>query len=336
MFLASPERAFRIGLTVEGEAHTILREKVDPVENKQVWEGFPPIFWRHPLTGTKPGATVLAYAVPIPPPDFLAGDAAGAGPGADEAALRRREAFERDNPLLALHNLGAGRVLFLGFDGTWRLRYRVGDTFHHRFWGQVMRWATANKLPAGTDFVRIGTDRTRYPAGEPVQVRAKIVRADYTPVRSDNVAVKIVSTDGKTLRQPLKYVEGSSGLYEAEVRGLTGGSYRVELDAPAAEPMLASEGIKTVWTQFSVDPAFPVETVDLAPDRGLMSRLASLSRGILAGPADADRVLDALGPGTVIEHERHEYVLWDSWPLWLGMVLLATAEWILRKKVGLT
>jgi hypothetical protein len=340
IFLASPERVFRIGLTVEGRAHTILREKVDPTENVQVWQSFPPIFWRHAVTATKPGATVLAYAVPIPPPDFLKPAASEAGGNApkdgDDATLRRREAFERENPLLALHNVAAGRVLFLGFDSTWRLRYGLGDTYHHRLWGQILRWATANKLLAGTDFVRIGTDRTRYPTGQPVQVRAKILRTDYSPVQSDTVAVKILSTDGKTLRQPLKYTESSNGMYEAEVKGLPGGTYRVELDAPAAQPMLASEGLQTVWTQFSVDPAFLVETAELAPDRGLMSQLAALSRGIVAEPADAARVLDALGPGTVVEYERHEYVLWNSWPLWLAMILLASAEWILRKKVGLT
>jgi hypothetical protein len=340
VFLASPERVFRIGLTVEGQAHTILHEKVDPTENVQVWQSFPPIFWRHAVTATKPGATVLAYAVPIPPPDFLKPAASEAGGNApkdgDEATLRRREAFERENALLALHNVAAGRVLFLGFDSTWRLRYGVGDTYHHRLWGQILRWATANKLLAGTDFVRIGTDRTRYPTGQPVQVRAKILRTDYSPVQSDTVAVKILSTDGKTLRQPLKYTESSNGMYEAEVKGLPGGTYRVELDAPAAQPMLASEGLQTVWTQFSVDPVFLVETAELATDRGLMSQLATLSQGIVAEPADAARVLDALGPGTVVEYERHEYVLWNSWPLWLAMILLASAEWILRKKVGLT
>ena len=340
LFLASPERVFRIGLTVEGQAHTILREKVDPTENLQVWQSFPPTFWRHAVTATKPGATVLAYAVPVPPPDFLEAAAPETGDNAsknaEDATLRRRKAFERENPLLAIQNVAAGRVLFLGFDSTWRLRFSEGDTYHHRLWGQILRWATANKLPAGTDFVRIGTDRTRYPTGEAIQVRAKILRTDYSPVQSDTVAVKILSTDGKTFRQPLKYVESSSGMYEAEVKGLLGGTYRVELDAPAAQPMLASEGLQTVWTQFSVDPAFLVETAELAPDRGLMSQLATLSQGIVAEPADAARVLDALGPGTVVKYERHEYVLWNSWPLWLAMILLASAEWILRKKVGLT
>jgi len=340
LFLASPERVFRIGLTVEGQAHTILREKVDPTENLQVWQSFPPTFWRHAVTATKPGATVLAYAVPVPPPDFLEAAAPETGDNAsknaEDATLRRRKAFERENPLLAIQNVAAGRVLFLGFDSTWRLRFSEGDTYHHRLWGQILRWATANKLPAGTDFVRIGTDRTRYPTGEAIQVRAKILRTDYSPVQSDTVAVKILSTDGKTFRQPLKYVESSSGMYEAEVKGLLGGTYRVELDAPAAQPMLASEGLQTVWTQFSVDPAFLVETAELAPDRGLLSQLATLSQGIVAEPADAARVLDTLGPGTVVKYERHEYVLWNSWPLWLAMILLASAEWILRKKVGLT
>ncbi|MBE3070826.1 MAG: hypothetical protein IMZ66_11385, partial [Planctomycetes bacterium] len=74
---------------------------------------------------------------------------------------------------------------------------------------------------------------------------------------------------------------------------------------------------------------------ELAPDRGLLGRLATLTGGTVADPAGARRVLDALGPVTEVEVERHEYVLWDSWPLLVLIVALATAEWLLRKKVGL-
>ena len=46
----------------------------------------------------------------------------------------------RDTGIFVEQNYGFGRVLFVGIDSTWRWRYRVGDTYHHRFWGQLVRW----------------------------------------------------------------------------------------------------------------------------------------------------------------------------------------------------
>ena len=49
--------------------------------------------------------------------------------------------------------------------------YKVGDTYHHRLWAQIMRWATAGRLPAGTEHVKLGSDRVRYRAGERITLR---------------------------------------------------------------------------------------------------------------------------------------------------------------------
>ncbi len=84
-----------------------------------------------------------------------------------------RQEFEKNHALVVAQHVGMGQVLFIGFDSTWRMRYRVGDTYHHKFWGQVMRWATASKLPAGTNLVKLGTDRARYGPHENITARAK-------------------------------------------------------------------------------------------------------------------------------------------------------------------
>ena len=43
-------------------------------------------------------------------------------------------------PLLITSSAGNGKVLFMGTDGAWRWRRGVEDTYHYRFWGQVVRW----------------------------------------------------------------------------------------------------------------------------------------------------------------------------------------------------
>jgi hypothetical protein len=225
--------------------------------------------------------------------------------------------------------------MFLAFDQTWRLRYRIGDTYHHRFWGQVLRWATAGKLPSGTDTVKLGTDRSRYAPQAPVRVRAKIARKDFSPIVSDEVAVNVFEGDKLILTKKMQYLEHSPGLYDADLGELPGGAYRVELVAPAAKAVLEEDRVSSVSTEFTVDPSTPVEQAELVPDRGLLARMANLTGGAVTDPSRADRVLESLGPPSHVEVDRYEYVLWDSWPLLLLMVMVATGEWLLRKKGGL-
>ncbi len=328
---------YRIALTAAGQGHPVLFQNVDPEENLRIWRSVPEIYWRHPSVRAKEGTTVLAYAEPPSPPAFLrppppeeAGDEAAARTRDDQ---RRR--FELANALIAVHNVAAGRVMALAFDRSWRLRYRVGDTYHHRFWGQVMRWATASKLRAGTDFVKLGTDRIRYAPAEPVRVRAKIVQPDLAPVVSQSVAVRLFRGDRPVLRKRLEYRPDSPGMYEAKIEPLDSGTYRVELEAPEAEPILAADKVKKVVTEFSVDPVSSAEELELSADRGLLRRLASLSGGVVLEPHQADAVLAALGPKGLVRRQRRELRLWDSWPLLVLIVLLATVEWVMRKRVGL-
>ena len=229
-------------------------------------EGVPEIYWRHPSVAAKEGATVLAYAVPPMAPAFLpqrgASTVASDEPIGEDVVRQRRE-FERTHALIAYHNVAMGKVMCLAFDRTWRLRYRIGDTYHHRFWGQVLRWATANKLPAGTETVKLGTDRTRYAPQAPVRIQAKLANKDYTPIVSEDVAVKIFAGGEQKLRKPLQYVANSAGMYEADLGDLPSGTYRAELDAPAAQPVLAQDSVTTVSVEFSVDPATPAEQAEI-------------------------------------------------------------------------
>jgi hypothetical protein len=238
-----------------------------------------------------------------------------------------------------------GQVLFIGTDQSWRLRYRTGDTYHHKFWGQVLRWATAGKLPAGTDLVKIGTDRSRYAPHTRVQARAKIVKSDLSPFISDEVAVSVTSDGKLVLRKKLQYEHNSAGMYSADIGELPSGTYQVELDCPsiptpagAQAPQLPPSGpapAERIATEFSVDPSTPAEQIELAADSGLVGRIASLTGGCVVEPSAAREALASLRADTFVKHEPREFLIWDSWPLLALIILLATCEWLLRKKAGL-
>ncbi len=352
----SAEEVFRIALTQEGLRSVVMSQAVASEENREVWGTVPELYWRYPITEAKESATVLAYARPgVRKGDHLEFDPAPwnrPAPGragqkapattsmarlgeAREKELRRRLAFEREHALIVQQQVAMGRVLFLGFDRTWRFRYRIGDTVHHKFWGQVIRWATADKLSGGTTHVKIGTDRTRYRPGHDVVVRAKLVDEEFNALRSDDVHAVVYRRDEVVLRRTLAPREGSVGLYEGNLGELPGGSYRVELVAEVAKPLLAKKGLKAVSTQFSVDPAVPAEQTELGATRELPSQLAALSGGAVYDVADARELIGRLGEPSEVYEDHQQIVLWDSWGLLAVVVLLASAEWIIRKKVGL-
>jgi len=330
----SPDPQFRLALTADGQSSPIMRQKTDPAENLDVWRSIPPLFWRHAGASAKPGATVLAYALPANAPDFLR--AAEPGQNVTREAARLRGDYERQRALIALQNVSMGRVMMLSTDRTWRLRYRIGDAYHHKFWGQVVRWATANKLGAGGQFVRLGTDGMRYNTTDSIEVRAKLLRQDYSPVHTDDVFINVYRDKDLVLRRKLEAQPDSPGIYSTDLSGLPVGPYRVELDSPTVtRDLLPRDNLSRVESTFSVDRALSQEEAELTADRGLLGQLATLSGGLVAEPLQAGEIADLLGSRKIVEPERREFRLWNSWPLLVLVVLVAAAEWLLRKKEGL-
>lgn len=332
--LVGPEPSFHTALSQEGQEHVIMRLAVNPEENNKIWNELPPVYWRHPIRDTKPGATVLAYAVPNGAPAFLRPLSATEVPGED--VLKSRRQFERENALIVSHNFAHGKVMFMASDHSWRLRYRTGDTYHHKFWGQVLRWATADKIHFGTSLVKVGTDQARYAPDDNVRVRAKMVRPDYSPVTNANATVNILQGDKSILRKHMQFVPDSAGVYAADLGRLPEGQYRIELESDAlTEPGGDAKATAPVTAAFGVTRALPAELIELTADRGLLSRLASLTNGVAVEPTQAAAVLDRLGPPSLVQRERRQFDIWNSWPLLLLMIVLAGAEWALRKKVSL-
>ncbi len=328
-----PEEEYRLVLTSEGRDSPLLRLALDPEQNVALWNTMPDLFWRHAIQGLKPGATVLAYALPLLAPEFMRRPV----PTAEE--LERRRQFEKDHALIVTQPAGAGRVLFMAFDETWRFRYREGDLWHHKFWGQVQRWATADKLPFGSGGLRMGTDQWVYAPGAPVRVRVRAVQADFSPVAGLNIAVRCVrrgtgSSSDKPLRKTLSPEPGVPGSYAATLGAFPEGRYELTLD-PRSSRALSSLAGEPVTGEFAVQAGASAELINLAADRGLLQRMADLTGGGVADPPRTRDVLDTLAAPTLERIERRHHNLWTSWMVWSIIVGLGTLEWATRKRKGL-
>jgi hypothetical protein len=328
--LEAPEGEFRFSLTAEGRNTVFMRLDDDPAANLKAWSNVPNLRWRNGSLTAKSGATVLAYATP--PVQELDGRLALVP---DAEALLKQQKFERENTLLVKHQVGLGSVLMFGFDQTWRLRYKRGDQYYHKFWGQVLSWATADKIATGSTPLRIGTPHARNAAGSPVQVSARLAGANFMPVTNAAPHGVLWAGERKVSRFRLNYKEGSPGLYSAEIASLPAGRYRVELDTSGIPALAAAAPAGGVATEFSVVTGSDSEAVELAADRGVLTSLAGLSAGTVVEPAQLESIARRLGPAKVTTVDRRQIELWNSWLWYLLILALLSAEWLLRKKVRL-
>ncbi len=280
----------------------------DLAETRAAWSGLPRLPWA--LAGrAKPGATVLA------------------APAGDGGAA-----------VLAAMPYGLGKVLWVGTDATWRWRHRVGDALHHRFWGQVVRWASSGRLGAGNRLVRFGPASPRGRAGEGIKIQARIAEAVPDVGPDFLVAARVTAPGAKaaTAVVALRPVPGRPRLFEGVAPALPEGSYAIALDAPAlaGAPGSASAG-PIGEAALTIAPRETSERVELAADREPLDRLAAATAGRVFTPADAAEIPALLKARVRTRTRVEETLLWDH-PAGLALfVAIVGVEWTLRKRLGL-
>lgn len=317
---ASPDSAYYFKIASGAESHVIMQQSTNPRENDAVWQSLPQLHWRHPASKAKVGATVLAYA------------------GDTREAVGSQQ-NQRDRALILWHRFGAGRVMQLTFDQTWRLRYGIGDQHHHRFWGQVLRWSVQDRLAAGTEMVRLGTDRVLYRVGDTITVRARLLDKNRNVVDSNDTKVSIFLGDKLIQQTVLTSHSESKGMLTAKIDALNRpGKYRIELGGATVDRLLQAEG--QADESVSIDVAFEgsdpaTEMSDLVASVTVPSQLADWTGGTVVSPPEVAGVLERLGPKSTFHRERWTVPLWHQWPLIITFLLVAQAEWVLRKTTGL-
>lgn len=309
-------KGFMLNLTDEGRESTIFRLSPDDEENLKTWAGLPKLLWYAPVKEAKPGATVWAYA---------------ASEGQDEK-VATVASIRGDRAVVASHGYGLGRVFYVGTDETWRWRYKVADKYFHRFWGQVIQWATSAKLPVGTDRVKLGTDRYEYLDGEDIVVRARVLTPQMTPMPDAMVSATLVKKGDGTVVQKavLEYLATAGGHYEGKFLTVPTGSYVVKLSIPGMEKEL-----ETLESEVDVKDAPTRELVELAADALFCQDLAERSGGRAFTVDELGRVQESLRPLKWTRSFTGEIPLWDHWLLLVAFCAIITVEWVLRKRAGL-
>ena len=289
----------RLTLTPEGEAHPIMRIGGSPDETRKMWSALPALAASAPLGGPRPGATILALTT-----------APGGG------------VF----PVVAVQRYGQGRSMVFAGEASWRWKMMVASTdrTYEFFWRQAARWLSS----AAPDPVAIAVPDAPEP-GDAISIDVDARDAAFAPVPDATVDATLTAPGGATQPIKLRHADPASGRYTAALGPEQPGLYRIHAEARRGTTML---GAADRWMYVG---GADREFADPRLNEGFLRRVARNSGGRYVRAAEASRVpawLQATVPQNAAPERRD---LWhEPWAFAL-IVLLLSAEWILRRRWGL-
>ena len=294
-------RPTRLKLTASGQSATPLRLLSDPLENAALWQELQSPHWLAPIRPLA-GSQVLVEGV----------------------------YGERTLPAVVQRNYGAGKVIYTGFDETWRWRYEVADVYHAKIWNQLARHVGEQPYAVQDQFVKLDAGSPTYRPGERAEIRARLRDREGKPMFSAKIEAQLMRDGRKVATIPLEAGDNRSGSF----RGLTG-----SLEPGQYEVALAVQGMNDsdlrARAKFTVEAPLSIERRAVIMDEDLLKQMAQRATGRYYREEDIAKLIARLEPtsrGRIIVTET---ALWRSYWWFVPIMLLLTTEWLLRKRAGM-
>lgn len=291
--------------TESGAGHFLTQLSVDPAKSLERWKALPPLATIWSAGEPKPGADVLAVS--------------GGSPSV---------------PLLITQLYGSGRVALLATDSTWRWSLGGFGDEQRRFWRQLALW-TANRDQLREGELVVAMDNRRFAESDPVEFRVL-----YRP-REDETGEELllssetVTPDGERIANTLTADTSADGASWLGTFARTGteGDYRI---AATVRSKRTGAVLAESAGRFLVE-SFNPELDNPAASPATLTTIAQISGGGPITPEELPGLIDRLAQKkeNLVETREIRRTLYDTWPLFLGMIALLSAEWFLRRRWGL-
>jgi uncharacterized membrane protein len=320
---------FRARVPREEERHPIWRILDDPAQNRRALAMMPQFTGTNLIERLKPGATALAYSDrPMPGVGVM--------------------------PVFACEPYGKGRTFAMAPDTTvdWGTYFERdwgegGDNrYFRKFWRNVVTWLAENSGGSNRR-LRVQTDKIIYRPGEPIQVSAHAYDEQLEQTSRYRLVARLRPAAAAAAVPPLQEAALAPRVGDATYEGKLATPPLREVPVSVANPLapvrllaldiLAYDGDR-VAAQAALDVQVhddPEEFQDPRPDAARLEALAAASGGkVLHNADDLARLLSgyAAAPGEVVVQK---VPVWDSAALWLLLLGLLAAEWVVRRRRGL-
>jgi uncharacterized membrane protein len=292
----------RLELTLLGSNHWLTMLASDAKTNESVWRSLPGFQWHAAIHRARAGSEVLAVH------------------DTERGPLGRL-------PLLVTRNAGNGKVLYMGTDSAWKWRRGVEDTYHYRFWGQVVRWMAHQRHLSQDDGVRLFYTPTNPKRGDTVTFSAAILDKLGAPVGRANATLTLTAPDGSRDSVQLTPANSDWGVLSGKIQIRSGGTYQMELVADQTGRRLST----------SMDVSSPQTERTGAPAKhGTLREIAALTGGRSGTTQDLESILSAINLLPEQREIQTRLRLWCQPFLGTIIILLLSALWAGRKLCGLS
>lgn len=286
-------------LTPAGRDSLVTRLEEDTSKNFERWKKLPYLANYQDVGTPKPGATVLA--------DMIV-------PGRGRL------------PLLVTQNYGAGRTAVMATAGTWRwqMQQPLEDKTHEMFWQQLLRWLVADtrgRVSATTPEPVLLDD------GE-LKITARVRDLSYLPSGDATVEARIVGPEGISAVVDLHPDPSEAGGYTTEWTAPRPGGYAVEVIARRGEQELGRDAF-AFRREDGVAENFRQEQ-----NRELLEKLAEETGGRYWRPNELERLTREIEYSEAGLTVRETKDLWNMPVVFLALLGLRAAEWLLRRRWG--
>jgi hypothetical protein len=286
-----------VELTAAGSDSPITRLMDDPAKNIDRWKKLTYLMDYQEAGTAKPGAAVLIQMT---------------GP--------------RKLPLLVTQNYGRGRTAVMATSGTWRwqMSQPLGDPAHDLFWQQLLRWLV---LDSPGQVVVTAANHTLMDDGH-IELSANVRDKEYMPAPDAKVTAHLIGPNGISVMLDMTPAADNPGVFHAAWTADKPGSYLAEVTAQKGSEELGSD-------------TFPFERIDgvaenfhTLQNRDLLEKLATETGGRYWKADELSRLPSEISYSDAGISTRDIKELWNMPVVFLWLLLLMAAEWLLRRKWG--
>jgi uncharacterized membrane protein len=290
-----------VELTSDGMDSPITRLLDDPAKNSERWKKLTYLADYQDAGSPKPGAVVLA--------DLNVG--------------------HQKLPLLVTQDYGHGRTAILATGGTWRwqMSEALGDPSHDLFWQQLLRWLVAESPgPVAASM----PSRLLVDDGH-VQLVADVRDKQFQPAPDAHVTAHIVGPEGVSAMIDMTPSSDSPGQYQADWTAEKHGPYLAEISAESAgsKPQTLGSDVATFQREDGIAENFHTEQ-----NLRLLDQLAAETGGRYWKPTELSNLPRDISYSEAGISVRSAKELWDMPIVFVVLLGLPIAEWLLRRKWG--
>ncbi len=289
----------RVALTNAGRDSLLCRLVEQPEKNAERWRSLPALADYQELGEAKPAALVLVEG---------------------ETQTGRRF------PLLAIQNYGLGRTAVFATGGSWKWKMlqEHTDTTHQVFWHQLLRYLVADSARP----VSVTTPKQVLSDQSAIPLRVVARDKGFTPMSDAKVDAHILGPEGLSASMELTPSPTEPGLFEGEYTAEKPGSYLIEIAATRGTELIGND-VLTVRREDGVAENFRTEQ-----NRELLEKLSEETGGSYFTPDNARKLADEVSYSEAGITTRQMRDLWDMPIVFLVLILLRGAEWLVRRRWG--